>query len=52
MPRMENFAALFPGVSLRTKVHTQQLFHDLARNEIAIWPGKTSDPKLFNTRGY
>lgn len=47
MPRMEDFAALFPRVSLRTEVHTRQLSRDLARNEIAIWPGKASDPKPF-----
>lgn len=47
MPRMTRFSALFPQVSLRTEVHTQQLTRDLARNEIALWPGKESDPKPF-----
>ena len=47
MPRMEDFATRFPRISLRTEVHTQQLSRDLARNEIAIWPGKPSDPKPF-----
>lgn len=47
MPRMEDFAARFPRVSLRTEVHDQPLLRDLARNEIAIWPGKASDPKPF-----
>lgn len=47
MPRMENFATRFPRISLRTEVHTQLLSRDLARNEIAIWPGKASDPKPF-----
>ncbi|KKL66995.1 hypothetical protein LCGC14_2139380, partial [marine sediment metagenome] len=35
-------------ISLRTEVHTQQLPRDLARNEIAIWPGKASDPRPFH----
>lgn len=47
MPRIESFATRFPRISLRTEVHTQQLSRDLARNEIAIWPGKASDPKPF-----
>lgn len=47
MPRMDNFADRFPRVSLRTEVHTQQMSRDLARNEIAIWPGKASNPKPF-----
>lgn len=47
MPRLEEFAAKFPRISLRTEVHTQQLSRDLARNEIAIWPGKATDPKPF-----
>ncbi|WP_158964443.1 LysR family transcriptional regulator [Chachezhania sediminis] len=47
MPRMGDFAARFPRISLRTEVHSQQLSRDLARNEIAIWPGKTSDPRPF-----
>lgn len=47
MPRMKHFATRFPRISLRTEVHTQQLSRDLARNEIAIWPGKASDPKPF-----
>lgn len=47
MPRMEDFAARFPRVSLRTEVHAQQLSRDLARNEIAIWPGKASEPNPF-----
>lgn len=47
MPRMETFATRFPRISLRTEVHTQQLSRDLARNEIAIWPGKASDPRPF-----
>ncbi len=47
MPRMEDFVIRFPRVSLRTEVHAQQLSRDLARNEIAIWPGKASDPKPF-----
>jgi len=47
MPRMEKFAIRFPRISLRTEVHTQQLSRDLARNEIAIWPGTASDPKPF-----
>lgn len=47
MPRMKNFAIRFPRISLRTEVHTQQLPRDLARNEIAIWPGKASDPTPF-----
>lgn len=47
MPRMKHFATRFPRISLRTEVHTRQLSRDLARNEIAIWPGKASDPKPF-----
>ena len=48
MPRMEVFSARFPRISLRTEVHTQQLTRDLARNEIALWPGKASDPRPFH----
>lgn len=48
MPRLEKFATQFPRLSLRTEVHTQQLSRDLARNEIAIWPGKATDPKPFH----
>lgn len=47
MPRMEDFTSRFPRILLRTEVHTQRLSRDLARNEIAIWPGKASDPKPF-----
>lgn len=47
MPRMEDFTARFPRVSLRTEVHGQRLSRDLARNEIAIWPGKAPDPRPF-----
>lgn len=47
MPRMEDFASRFPRILLRTEVHTQRLSRDLARNEIAIWQGKASDPKPF-----
>lgn len=47
MPRMEDFANRFPRVSLRTEVHTRQLSRDLARNEIAIWPGKATDRTPF-----
>lgn len=47
MPRMDDFADRFPRLSLRTEVHTQLMSRDLARNEIAIWPGKASDPEPF-----
>lgn len=47
MPRMEDFAARFPRVLLRTEVHARQLSRDLARNEIAVWPGKASEPHPF-----
>lgn len=51
MPRMEDFSARFPRVALRTEVHDQPMSRDLARNEIAIWPGKPSEPTPFrNTR--
>lgn len=43
MPRMDDFAAAFPNVSLTTEVHEQILSRSLGRNEIAIWPGKVPD---------
>lgn len=49
MPRMEGFAARFPGITLRTEVHSRQLTRDLGRNELAIWPGRASDPSPFRT---
>ncbi|MFC4667687.1 LysR family transcriptional regulator [Seohaeicola nanhaiensis] len=49
MPRMADFAARFPRVSLTTEVHTRLLSRDLARNEIAIWPGRSTDPTPFRT---
>lgn len=41
MPRMKRFTATFPGVSVTTETHDQLLQRNLARNEIAIWPGKS-----------
>lgn len=44
MPRLDNFVAKFPEVTLRTEVHEKVLSRSLGRNEIAIWPGKAPDP--------
>ncbi|OWU85885.1 hypothetical protein ATO6_03070 [Oceanicola sp. 22II-s10i] len=49
MPRMAAFAERFPGVSLRTEVHSRRMSRDLGRNEIAIWPGGVSGPWPFRT---
>lgn len=47
VPRLDAFAARFPRALLRTEVHMQKLARDLARNEIAIWPGKEAEPTPF-----
>lgn len=44
---MDDFAARFPRVSLKTEVHRQRLSRNLSRNQIAIWPGRASDPRPF-----
>lgn len=44
MPRINDFATLFPDISLRTEVHEQVLSRNLGRNEIAVWPGEAPDP--------
>jgi LysR family glycine cleavage system transcriptional activator len=47
MPRMEDFVSRFPNIPLTTEVHSRPLSRDLGRNEIAIWPGKSSAPQPF-----
>ncbi|UYO01020.1 MAG: LysR family transcriptional regulator [Devosia sp.] len=42
MPRMRRFAAKVPDVSIATEVHEELLRRRLGRNEIAIWPARTS----------
>jgi len=49
MPRMNDFAAKFPNVSLTTQVHDRILDRSLGRNEVAIWPGKTHDTNPAHT---
>ena len=44
MPRMAQFRARFPAVSLATEIHDRVLDRDLGRGEIAVWPGTGPDP--------
>ncbi len=42
MPRMRAFASKYPDISITTETHTELLERNLGRNEIAIWPARSS----------
>lgn len=47
MPRLDDFAAQFPRVSLRTEAHDRPMARALARHEIALWPGRAGATAHF-----
>lgn len=40
MPRMRDFRAQFPDISITTEIHDSVMERNLGQNEIAFWPGK------------